>query len=89
MDLATLWFALVVLCWVLFAVLEGFDFGVGVLAGVLGRDEHERGAAVRTVAVGSPVARKLSSQGMSSETGCGCPGSCTAKTEKGAWEVVS
>ena len=49
MDLATLWFALVVLCWVLFAVLEGFDFGVGMLAGVLGRDEHERGAAIRTV----------------------------------------
>ncbi len=49
MDLATIWFALVVLCWVLFAVLEGFDFGVGMLAGVLGRDEHERGAAIRTV----------------------------------------
>jgi cytochrome d ubiquinol oxidase subunit II len=49
MDLAMIWFALVVLCWVLFAVLEGFDFGVGMLAGVLGRDEHERGAAIRTV----------------------------------------
>ncbi len=49
MDLATLWFALVVLCWVLFAVGEGFDFGVGMLAAVLGRDEHERGAAIRTV----------------------------------------
>ncbi|MCD2196971.1 cytochrome d ubiquinol oxidase subunit II [Actinomycetospora endophytica] len=49
MDLAMLWFALVVLCWVLFAVLEGFDFGVGMLAGIVGRDEHERGAAVRTV----------------------------------------
>ncbi|HEY2225098.1 cytochrome d ubiquinol oxidase subunit II [Actinomycetospora sp.] len=49
MDLAILWFALVVLCWVLFAVLEGFDFGVGMLAGIVGRDEHERGAAVRTV----------------------------------------
>jgi cytochrome bd ubiquinol oxidase subunit II len=49
MDLATIWFALVVACWVLFAVLEGFDFGVGMLAGVLGRDEHERGAAIRTV----------------------------------------
>ena len=49
MDLATLWFALVVLCWVLFAVLEGFDFGVGMLAGLLGRDEHERAAAIRTV----------------------------------------
>jgi cytochrome d ubiquinol oxidase subunit II len=46
---ATLWFALVVLCWVLFFVLEGFDFGVGLLGPVLGRDDHERGAIVRTV----------------------------------------
>ncbi|WP_067500519.1 cytochrome d ubiquinol oxidase subunit II [Actinoplanes sp. TFC3] len=45
----TLWFCLVVLCWVLFFVLEGFDFGVGLLAPVLGRDDHERGAIVRTV----------------------------------------
>ncbi|GAA0798233.1 cytochrome d ubiquinol oxidase subunit II [Spirilliplanes yamanashiensis] len=44
-----LWFWLVVLCWVLFLVLEGFDFGVGMLAPLLGRDEHERAAAVRTV----------------------------------------
>jgi cytochrome d ubiquinol oxidase subunit II len=45
----TFWFALVVLAWVLFFVLEGFDFGVGVLAPVLGRDDHERSAIVRTV----------------------------------------
>ncbi|WP_345713876.1 cytochrome d ubiquinol oxidase subunit II, partial [Kineococcus glutinatus] len=49
MDLVLTWFALVVLCWVLFCVLEGFDFGVGVLAPVLGRGDHERGAAVRTI----------------------------------------
>jgi cytochrome d ubiquinol oxidase subunit II len=49
MDLPTLWFALAVTCWVLFFVLEGFDFGVGVLAGVLGRDDHERGAGVTTI----------------------------------------
>lgn len=49
MDLATLWFALVVLCWVVFFVLEGFDFGVGMLAPVLGRDEYQRGAALRTI----------------------------------------
>ena len=48
MDL-TFWFALVVLCWVLFFVLEGFDFGVGMLAALLGRDDHERGAAIRTI----------------------------------------
>jgi len=45
----TYWFALVVLCWVLFFVLEGFDFGVGLLAPLLGRDDHERGAIIRTV----------------------------------------
>jgi cytochrome bd ubiquinol oxidase subunit II len=44
-----LWFALAVLCWVLFFALEGFDFGVGMLAPALGRDDHERGAAIRTV----------------------------------------
>jgi cytochrome d ubiquinol oxidase subunit II len=45
----TLWYSLVVLCWVLFFVLEGFDFGVGMLAPLLGRDDHERGAAISTV----------------------------------------
>lgn len=50
MDLALLWFALVVLCWVLFLVLEGFDFGVGMLAPILGRDSDQRGAALRTIA---------------------------------------
>src|SRR3954462_2239555 len=47
--MVTVWFALVVLCWVLFFVLEGFDFGVGLLSPVVGRDDHERGAVVRTV----------------------------------------
>jgi cytochrome d ubiquinol oxidase subunit II len=45
----TFWFAVLVLAWVLYFVLEGFDFGVGMLSPVLGRDEHERGAIVRTV----------------------------------------
>ncbi|MEV4277997.1 cytochrome d ubiquinol oxidase subunit II [Actinoplanes xinjiangensis] len=45
----TFWFAVLVLAWVLYFVLEGFDFGVGILSPVLGRDEHERGAAIRTV----------------------------------------
>ncbi len=49
MSLVTVWFALVVLCWVLFLVLEGFDFGVGLLGPLLGRDDHERGVVVRTV----------------------------------------
>jgi cytochrome d ubiquinol oxidase subunit II len=43
------WFGVVVLAWVLFFVLEGFDFGVGLLAPLIARDDHERGAAVQTV----------------------------------------
>ncbi|MFN8074907.1 MAG: cytochrome d ubiquinol oxidase subunit II [Kineosporiaceae bacterium] len=49
MDLVLAWHAVIVACWVLYFVLEGFDLGVGVLAGLLGRDDHERGAAVRTI----------------------------------------
>ncbi|GGL17089.1 cytochrome d ubiquinol oxidase subunit II [Mangrovihabitans endophyticus] len=45
----TFWYAVVVLAWALFFVLEGFDFGVGLLAPLLGRNEHERGAAISTV----------------------------------------
>ena len=45
----TFWFAVLVLAWVLYFVGEGFDFGVGILTPVLGRDEHERGAVIRTV----------------------------------------
>ncbi|GLY08361.1 MULTISPECIES: cytochrome d ubiquinol oxidase subunit II [Actinoplanes] len=45
----TFWFAVLVLAWVLYFVLEGFDFGVGILTPILGRDEHERGAVIRTV----------------------------------------
>jgi cytochrome d ubiquinol oxidase subunit II len=45
----TFWFSVVILAWVLFFVLEGFDFGVGLLGPLLGRNDPERGAAVRTI----------------------------------------
>jgi cytochrome d ubiquinol oxidase subunit II len=45
----TLWFSIVIAAWVLFFVLEGFDFGVGLLGPLLGRDDHERGAAVQAI----------------------------------------
>ena len=35
--------------WTGFLVLEGFDFGVGMLHGVVGRDEAGRAVAVRTI----------------------------------------
>lgn len=37
MDLPTVWFALIAVLWLGYFVLEGFDFGVGMLLGVLGR----------------------------------------------------
>jgi cytochrome d ubiquinol oxidase subunit II len=42
MDLATFWFFLIAVLWSGYFVLEGFDFGVGMLLPVLPRDEAER-----------------------------------------------
>ncbi|MGO9178154.1 MAG: cytochrome d ubiquinol oxidase subunit II [Candidatus Limnocylindrales bacterium] len=49
MELTTVWFALIAVLWVGYLVLEGFDFGVGILLPVLGRDEAERRAMLRTI----------------------------------------
>jgi cytochrome d ubiquinol oxidase subunit II len=43
------WFILITVLWLGFFVLEGFDFGVGILHGVLGRDEAGRRAAISAV----------------------------------------
>lgn len=37
MELTTVWFLIIAFLWVGYFVLEGFDFGVGMLTGVLGR----------------------------------------------------
>lgn len=50
MDLATLWFCVIALLWLGYLFLEGFDFGVGMLLPVLGRDETERRVLINTVA---------------------------------------
>jgi cytochrome d ubiquinol oxidase subunit II len=49
MQLHTIWFVLISVFWVGFFVLEGFDFGVGVLHRVIGRDETERRIAINTI----------------------------------------
>jgi cytochrome bd-type quinol oxidase subunit 2 len=49
MQLHTIWFIIVAVFWVGFFVLEGFDFGVGVLHRVLGRDESERRVIINTI----------------------------------------
>lgn len=49
MTLSVLWFILIAILWVGYLTLEGFDFGVGMLLKILGRDERERRAMVRTI----------------------------------------
>jgi cytochrome bd ubiquinol oxidase subunit II len=49
MELTTVWFALIAVLWIGYFVLEGFDFGVGMLLPILGRTEPERRAILRTI----------------------------------------
>src|SRR5258706_15974046 len=43
------WFVVIAVLWTGFMVLEGFAFGVGLLAGVVGRDEVGRRVAIGTI----------------------------------------
>ncbi|GAA1868436.1 cytochrome d ubiquinol oxidase subunit II [Myceligenerans crystallogenes] len=55
MDLALVWFVLIAVLWTGYLVLEGFDFGVGMLLGVLpradgtGRKDTERRLLINTI----------------------------------------
>jgi cytochrome d ubiquinol oxidase subunit II len=49
MDLNTLWFVLVAVLFVGFFVLEGFDYGVGILLPFLGKDDAERRRIINTI----------------------------------------
>ncbi len=48
-GLQVLWFLLIAVLWIGYFVLEGFDFGVGMLLRVLGRDPAERRALIHTI----------------------------------------
>ena len=43
------WFIVIAMLWTGFFILEGFDFGVGMLHSAVGRDDAERRAAVNTI----------------------------------------
>jgi len=49
MGLADFWFFVIAVLWTGFFVLEGFDFGVAMLQGVVGRTDAERRVAINTV----------------------------------------
>src|ERR1700754_1213982 len=52
MDLPTVWFVAIAVLWTGYLVLEGFDFGVGLLLPVLGRGETERRVLINTIGPG-------------------------------------
>src|SRR6478752_4670842 len=43
------WFIVIAILWTGFFILEGFDFGVGMLHGFVGTDDAERRAAINTI----------------------------------------
>ncbi len=49
MELTTFWFIAIAVLFTGYFVLEGFDFGVGALLPVLGRDERERRVVINTI----------------------------------------
>jgi cytochrome d ubiquinol oxidase subunit II len=49
MDLQILWFLLIAVLWSGYFLLEGFDFGVGMLLPFLPADERERGQMFETI----------------------------------------
>ena len=49
MELTTIWFMLIATLWIGYFVLEGFDFGVGILLPFLGRDDRERRVLINTI----------------------------------------
>jgi len=49
MDLQILWFVLIAVLWSAYFLLEGFDFGVGMLLPFLPKDERERGQMFQTI----------------------------------------
>jgi cytochrome d ubiquinol oxidase subunit II len=48
-ELTTFWFGLIGVLWTGYLVLEGFDFGVGMLLPVLGRNDTERRVLINTI----------------------------------------
>lgn len=49
MELTTFWFLLIGVLWAGYFLLEGFDFGVGILLPFVGRDDRSRRLAINTI----------------------------------------
>ena len=49
MTLSILWFVLIAVLWTVYLILEGFDFGVGMLLPFVAKGDRERTQTVRTI----------------------------------------
>jgi cytochrome bd ubiquinol oxidase subunit II len=49
MDLNTIWFVLIAVLFIGYFLLEGFDFGVGILMPFVGRDDVDRRVVINTI----------------------------------------
>src|SRR6266513_727787 len=49
MNLVPFWFIVIAILWINFFILEGFDFGVGMLHQAVGTDEPSRRAVINTI----------------------------------------
>src|SRR6201985_2730729 len=49
MHLSDLWFIAIAVLWAGYFVLEGFDFGVGILLPILGRDDADRRVMINSI----------------------------------------
>src|SRR6476620_2045217 len=49
MALTDVWFVLIAVLWTGYFVLEGFDFGVGMLLPLVGRTDTDRRDAINTI----------------------------------------
>ena len=53
------WFIVIAILWIGFFVLEGFDFGVGMLHQVVGTDEPSRRAVINTIGPSPPKSWRM------------------------------
>lgn len=49
MELVTFWFILIAVLWIGYFILEGFDFGVGMLLPFIAKNNEERRALINTI----------------------------------------
>ena len=48
-DLNTIWFLLIAVLFTGFFILEGFDYGVGILLPIIGKSDRERRVVINTI----------------------------------------